>query len=46
LVRAAGVATASEKFFDSVQPPSEISTRSFGFAFFSSASWLRLPAIG
>ena len=46
MVRDSGVAAASEKYFDRVQPPSEISTRSFGLAFLSSASWLRLPAIG
>ena len=40
------MSAASEKYFEPVQPPSEISTRSFGFFFLSSAIWLRLPLIG
>lgn len=43
-VRLAGVLTAFEKWVDQLQPPSEIMTLRPGCFFFSSASWLKLPA--
>ena len=42
----AAVSAASEKYFDSVQPPSEISTLRFGCLALSCLSWLKLPASG
>ena len=42
--RLAGVSAASEKYFEPVQPPSEMLTRSFGNFFFNCLSWFRLPA--
>ena len=41
--RDAAVAAASEKYFEPVQPPIDISTRRFGWSAFSSSSWLKLP---
>jgi hypothetical protein len=37
------VAATSEKYFEPVHPPVEISTRRFGFAAFSSSTWLKFP---
>src|SRR2546423_2068044 len=41
--REAFVAATSEKYFDSVQPPSDMTTRKPGCAAFSFISWLKFP---
>ena len=41
--RVAGVAATSEKYFEPVQPPSDITTRRLGCAAFSFSSWLKFP---
>ncbi|CAM5258471.1 hypothetical protein SCALM49S_04450 [Streptomyces californicus] len=45
-LREAAVRTASEKWVDQLQPPSEIMTLRPGCLAFSSRSWLKLPASG
>jgi hypothetical protein len=40
------VSAASEKYFDQVQPPSAMCTRSCGYFALSCRSWLKLPASG
>ncbi len=41
-----GVAAATEKYFDPLQPPNEIRIRSSGLFRFNSASWAKLPPNG
>ena len=41
--REAAVAATSEKYFDSVHPPIDMTTSRFGCAAFSFTSWLKLP---
>ncbi len=43
-LRPASVRTASEKYAEPLQPPSEIMTLSSGCFALSSRSWLKLPA--
>ena len=45
-LREASVAAASEKYFEYVQPPSDIRIFRFGCLALSFLSWLKLPAIG
>src|SRR5689334_13975039 len=45
-VRDAAVAATSEKYFEYVQPPSEMTIRSFGYFAFSSRSWFIVPLSG